>query len=456
MAATIWGRTPLLTGAFPSVLKARMVGCHVPDDPRFLGHVLQRAGYRCASIGKIHLVPQRSEPDAVRAALGDESADGYYGFAEVDLVNGVGDGCFGPAYEAHAAALGSDLGAARKQPTAGPRQLSPLLGPHRFRLPPEVHSSQYIADRTIRLLDSAQREGRPFLAHVSFPDPHHPFTVPEPWASAYDPAAVPEPVPHRGRHMPSWYDSIFRGEGPGTDRITGTPPLDYSRVDAATWRAVRATYYGMTSCLDHHIGRILDHLTATGLADSTVVVFVADHGDYLGDHGFVGKGLHFDSALRVPLLVSGPGIQAGQLIEQPASVLDIAPTLLELTAAAAPEGVQGMSFAGAVRGTAPYTRCAALTENDDDMMPARMRTLTTADWRLTAYAGAADGELYDRRADPAETHNRYADPEYAAIRRELEAMLFEEVLCACDYANARRQHPAPPARHWIPRHNRPQ
>ena len=98
-----------------------MVGCHVPDDPRFLGHVLQRAGYRCASIGKIHLVPQRSEPDAVRAALGDESADGYYGFAEVDLVNGVGDGCFGPAYEAHAAALGSDLGAARKQPTAGPR-----------------------------------------------------------------------------------------------------------------------------------------------------------------------------------------------------------------------------------------------------------------------------------------------------------------------------------------------
>ena len=90
------------------------------------------------------------------------------------------------------------------------------------------------------------------------------------------------------------------------------------------------------------------------------------------------------------------------------------------------------------------------------MMPARMRTLTTADWRLTAYAGAADGELYDRRADPAETHNRYADPEYAAIRRELEAMLFEEVLCACDYANARRQHPAPPARHWIPRHNRPQ
>ena len=83
-----------------------------------------------------------------------------------------------------------------------------------------------------------------------------------------------------------------------------------------------------------------------------------------------------------------------------------------------------------------------------------MRTLTTADWRLTAYAGGADGELYDRNADPEETHNRYGDAAFAPIRRELEAMLFEEVLCACDHANGARQEPAPAATHWIPRHNR--
>ena len=83
-----------------------------------------------------------------------------------------------------------------------------------------------------------------------------------------------------------------------------------------------------------------------------------------------------------------------------------------------------------------------------------MRTLTTADWRLTAYAGGADGELYDRNADPEETHNRYRDAAFEPIRRELEAMLFEEVLCACDHANGSRQQPAPPATHWIPRHNR--
>ena len=447
-------RASLLTGAFPSVLKSRMVGCYTPDDPRFLGHGLQVAGYRCASVGKIHLVPQRAEPEVLRATMAREAGDGYYGFREVDLVNGHGDACFGPDYEEYAAARGIDLDGARAQSRVQPHQLSPVFGPHRFRLPDELHSSRYIADRTIRLLDSARRDERPFFAHVSFPDPHHPFTVPEPWASAYDPATVPAPIPHGGQHMPSWYDSIFRGEGTGIDRIIGTPPLDYSQVDEATWRAVRATYYGMTSCLDYHLGRILDHLTATGLADTTIVVFVADHGDYLGDHGFVGKGLPFDSSLRVPLLVRGPGIRAGQLVEQPASTLDIAATLWELTGVPEPQGVQGISFAAAIQGTGRYARSAALTENDDDMMPARMRTLTTAKWRLTAYAGAAEGELYDRRADPTEAHNRYADPGYAAIRRELEAMLFEEVLCAADYANSRRQHPAPPARHWVPSHNR--
>ena len=328
-----------------------------------------------------------------------------------------------------------------------------MLGPYRFRLPAELHSSQYIADRTIAMLKDARHDETPFFAHVSFPDPHHPFTVPEPWDATYDPASVPAPIPHGGTHMPSWYDSIYRGEGTHTNRITGTPPLDYSRIDDATWRAVRAWYYGMTTCLDHHVGRILDQLEESGLAESTIVCFVADHGEYLGDHGFVGKGMHFDSALRVPLLVRGPGIDAGRLIDPPASTLDIAPTLLDLAGIPEPEGVQGISFADAIRGTGAYTRSAALTENDDDRMPVRMRTLSTADWRLTAYAGGADGELYDRAADPEETHNRYDDAAFEPIRRELEAMLFEEVLCACDHANGSRQEPAPAATHWIPRHN---
>ena len=445
-----------------------MVGCHTPDDPRFLGHGLQRAGYRCASVGKIHLVPQRAEPEVLRAAMAREGSDGYFGFAEVDLVNGHGDGCFGPDYQAHAAARGVDLDDARAQPREGEHQLTPVLGPHRFRLPPELHSSHYLADRTIELLDSVRDDGRPLFAHVSFPDPHHPFTVPEPWASAYDPAAVPAPLPHGGRHMPSWYDSIFRGEvldvaewevppkGPGIDRIIGTPPLNYSRVSEATWRAVRASYYGMTACLDHHVGRILDHLAATGMADSTVVIFVADHGEYLGDHGFVGKGMHFDSALRVPLLVQGPGHPGGT---------DHRAARLHARHRRHPVGPRRRAGAGGGAGHLVRAGAARHRPLPAHGRPDRERRRHDAGAHAHAHhralapdqvrRGRARRAVRPYRRSRGKTHNRYADPDYADTRRELEAMLFEEVLCASDYANARRQQPAPPPRHWIPSHHRP-
>jgi arylsulfatase A-like enzyme len=184
------------------------------------------------------------------------------------------------------------------------------------------------------------------------------------------------------------------------------------------------------------------------------VVFVSDHGDYLGDHGFVGKGLHFDPVLHVPLIIAGPGIMTGGCIEQPASILDLAPTLLEMAGIDAGEGVQGVSCAAALRGAEGYARTAALTENDDDRLPVRMRTLTTAEWRLTVRAGSEEGELYDRRADPTESTNRFAEPGFAEVRRDLQAALFEELLCAYDNVNGRRQAPAPPVTHWVPSHNR--
>ena len=441
-------RASILTGAYPSALKSRMVGCFTPDDPRFLGYQLGASGYHTLSIGKIHLVPQRAEPERAHNALdggGDRAS--YFGFDEVDLVNGHGDGCFGPHYEGHVAASGVEL---VTEPGAkdGPR-------PFPFRLPAELHSSAYIADRTVDFLRSRGSE-RPFFAHVSFNDPHHPFTVPEPWASQYSDAALPEPIPHAATDMPEWYETIYRRRYPSldppVDRVTGTPPHDYAALDADDWRAMRATYHGMTACLDHHLGRILAALEDTGLAERTIVVFVADHGDYMGDHGFLGKGLPFDGALRVPLIVRGPGVAPGTAVEDPASTLDIAPTLLDIVGIDAPEGVQGLSVAAALAGGA-YPRTAALTENDDDMYPMRARTLTTREWRLTRWAASDDGLLFDRLEDPQELRNRYHDPAVADVRRRLEQQLFDEVLCSIDYANGRRQKPAPAARRWVPTHN---
>jgi arylsulfatase len=216
----------------------------------------------------------------------------------------------------------------------------------------------------------------------------------------------------------------------------------------------------MTSLLDDGVGRILSALGETGLDATTHVIFVSDHGEYLGDHGFVGKGFHFDSVLRVPLIWRPAGgrsdapapmaFKPGTVQSGVASLVDVAPTILELAGVAELEGLQGVSMAEALAGGEP-PRAAALTENDDDLHPVRMRTVTTAEWKLTRYANEAWGELYDRSGDPAETRNLYGVPAYAAVQAELTELLLEELLCSFDSVNGRTQEPAPGTVKWVPR-----
>ena len=323
-------RASILTGCYPSALRSRMVGCHTPEDPRFLPRVLAEAGYRSASIGKLHLVPQAAEPDIVAERLASDAAN-YYGFQEVDLVNGHGSRCFGNRYSPWLRETVPDL-EARLAETA-PYEKG--VNCWRWNLPAAAHSSHYIADRAIDFL--ASTDGQPFFLHVSFPDPHYPFTAPEPWASLYDPADMPPPIPPvtESIDMPPLHERVYRGpqssEGKRPrDRVIGTPPHNYAELDADDWRQVKAVYYGMVSLVDHSIGKIVDALERLGLRDDTIIVFLSDHGDYLGDHGMYGKGLPYESALRTPLIARGPGIATSHTIDSVESTLDIAPTLLDM------------------------------------------------------------------------------------------------------------------------------
>lgn len=450
-------RASLLTGCYPSAVRSRMVGCRTPDDGRFLPRVLRSAGYRTASIGKIHLIPQRWEPQAVLATRQGDGRYDYYGFEHVDLVNGHGDDCFGPDYTPWLHRHVPDLDERR-------RRREPLCGVpccYRWPLPPQVHSSQYIAGRSVAYLHAAAASGEPFFLHCSFPDPHHPFTVPEPYQSMFDPAAMPAPLPpitqsrdpspigieaYRGDDTP-----LHAADGSCTDRIIGTPPHDYRDFTTDDWRVIRAITAGMVAQLDDCIGRILAALDATGLAENTVVAFASDHGDYLGDYGMYGKGLHYDCVIRTPLILRGPGVPADKMIDGMASLVDVAPTLLDLVGVDRPEALAGVSLKAGLHDGSVWPRDAAMTENDDDMTGVRMRTLTTTDWKLTMYAGRSFGELYDRRRDPRERRNLWSDPEHEPIRAALTAALADHMLCAIDGSNGRTQPPACPVVQHTPR-----
>ena len=284
-------RASLLTGCFPSALRSRMVGCVTPDDPRFLPRVLGRNGYRTASIGKIHLVPQGAEPAAVMKTQTADGAFDYYGFEYVDLVNGHGDFCFGPNYTPWLRERVPDFEERRKNR----KPLCNIGGCREWPFPPEVHSSQYIADKSVAYLQQAAEDDRPFFLHCSFPDPHHPFTVPEPYASMYDPDDMPAPLPPitESVNPPQAALDSYQGKksayrkpgGQPADRVIGTPHHPFHAYTEKDWKTIRAITAGMISQLDDCIGRVLDALDENGLAENTIVVFASDHGDYLGDYG---------------------------------------------------------------------------------------------------------------------------------------------------------------------------
>ena len=135
-------------------------------------------------------------------------------------------------------------------------------------------------------------------------------------------------------------------------------------------------------------------------------------------------------------------------IDAVASTIDIAPTLLDLAAIAEPAGVQGESLVATLTGGMAPMRTCALTENDDDFVPMKMRVLTTDRWKLVYYVNAEHGELYDRHADPAEMTNRWWHSDYAETRQRLLQMLLEQVICGQDMSNGRVQSPNPVPPKW--------
>ena len=222
----------------------------------------------------------------------------------------------------------------------------------------------------------------PFFLHVNFRRPHHPFNPPAP------------------------YDRMYES----------SVGFDLRKMTAADLDRVKAYYYGMISENDKYIGTILDELKASGLADRTVVVFNADHGEMLGDHGLLFKGSYmYDGVVHTPLIVRAPGkIQAGTVRSELVEEVDVMPTLLDLLGVPVPTSVQGQSLV-----TNPKRKNAVFSE-----FPT-IKMARTRDWKLVHYTKAKHGELYNLKEDPHELYNLWDDPKYATNRAEMEGVLFD-------------------------------
>ncbi|MBY0458938.1 MAG: sulfatase-like hydrolase/transferase, partial [Gemmataceae bacterium] len=183
--------------------------------------------------------------------------------------------------------------------------------------------------------------------------------------------------------------------------------------DNKQWEPLVRAYLASISFVDAQVGRVLDALKESGLEKNTVVVVWSDHGWHLGEKGITGKNTLWERSTRVPLIFAGPGISASAKCSQPAELLDLYPTLLELCDLPANKAVEGMSLVPQLKDPkAKRERPAVTTHNQGN------HAVRTDKWRYIVYADGSE-ELYDCAADPHEWTNLARDPKFAEVKKEL-------------------------------------
>jgi len=451
-------RATMFTGLLPRDHGLRINGQALRPDLPTLPGVLAAEGYLTHASGKLHLTPWVPKDDPPEPARYPESLDHwqaarldrfptpYYGFDSVSFVGGHTSYAYGEYTEWLRARGGTpeDLKRPIGEPSVAPQCYT-------MAMPEELHYNRFIADTTIDAIGRAREAEQPFFVWCSFPDPHHPFAPPEPYASMYDPTdcTAPARLSDEEASLPPYYGDVFDG----TLRPNG---VDNRPLPAGQILEMIARTYGMISHLDTEIGRVIASLEHSGLLDDTVIVFTGDHGDMMGDHGLILKGPYtFAGCTNTPLIISAPGRTTGAVSNSLVSQIDLMPTILDLCDIPMPGSdwtEQDTPFErGAIdpistypgRSAAPILEDSALSireevviENDDPTTGFRVRALVTERHRLTVYPGFPFGELFDLASDPGEHRNLW-DRE-PALRSDLVRRLLDA------YSISTPLHPVPP------------
>ena len=413
-------RASFLTGLYPSTLHACMNGNDYWDGAApLVTRLLADAGYDCGLVGKLHLSAaigrvERRPPD-----------DGYRVF---EWSHDPGDKWpTGHAYKDWLSARGHDLAALRRHPAA---------------IPPDLHQTTWCTDVTLRFIEehapdaAGERAGQPWLMSLNCFDPHPPFDPPQPYLDRFDPGAMPDPLFREG--------DLARQAALGAV-IFQSAARRPEEIDA---RGIKARYYAMIELIDDNLGRLLAALERSGQRERTLIVFTSDHGEALGDHGLLQKGCRlYEGLVRVPLIFSWPGhLAAGVRSDALVELVDVVPTLLDLTGLPHPPRLHGRSLAPILRGAAaPEHHRDAVRSEYHQALGGRIREgfsvehatmLRERRYKLICYHGLPGGELFDLEADPGEFDNLWDDPGHAAVRQRLLQRSLDALALAVDLGPA--------------------
>ncbi len=411
-------RAAFMTGRYPRTTKCRQNGQALPPNEKLVSRLFADAGYTCGLAGKLHLAT------CANGVVETRIDDGYHVFhwshhPQPDWPEN--------AYTQWLQSKGTsweDL------------YSGPSTGYIKHGVPEEYNQTTWCADKTIEFI--REQNGDPWFFSYNCFAPHHPFDPPAEYLARYNPEEMPLPKSRpdelAAKTIYQQLDSRFAHNDPDG--------YDITRMTDRDKREVIAAYYAMVELIDKQFGRMVAALEETGQLENTLVIFMSDHGEMLGDHGLFLKGPHFyDEAVRVPLIFSwkdrfAAGLRADCLME----LIDIAPTLLEAAGIEVPDYIQGRSLMPILlaQADARQHRDYVFSEyyNAWTHKHSYGSMLRTHDEKIIVYHGTDQGEMYDLKADPDEFENLWDGPRHTERKLRLMKGCFDASVFTMD--------PAPP------------
>lgn len=418
-------RASFMTGRYPRTTRCRANGQSIPQEERLISRLLADAGYTCGLAGKLHL--SMCNPDE---APGGERRidDGFHQFH----------------WSHHPMPDWPTNEYIQWLRRKGKTYDTPELKQSKYvqrGMDAEDHQTTWCAEKTIQFIEANAEFSNPWFFMVNMFDPHHPFDPPKDYLDRYlsrlDDIPLPNYVPGELDNKPKYQRQDREGAMGLKDFFPAAGMSD------ADHRYLRAAYWAMCDLIDEQTGRILDALKQSGQWDNTLVIFMSDHGELLGDHGLYLKGPHFyDVSVQVPLIVSWPGqVASGRTVQSLVELVDLAPTLLDAAGLEVYPGMQGSSLWPLINGQLPEDAvhrediyCESYDASNFDLsIPGAWATMVrTARYKLAVYHSEEAGELYDLQNDPNETRNLWGNPDYQHVQLHMMRRLCDRMALTVD------------------------
>jgi len=419
-------RGSFLTGRYPRTTRLRQNGQIMPAGEKVISRLLADEGYVAGLVGKFHLGP--GDPEIARTT--EPRIDD--GFSEFNWAQSPSD------------LWGQNSDYARFLAAKGLRyetEPHPLSRWVRQGMPEDATEAAWCGTRACAFIERQSQHDQPWFYMANIYAPHHPFDPPEsalaPYLDRLDslplPQATDDDLDTKTAYQRTDSAGAY-GQVPGF--LGGFGKHEMTEMDH---RMVKAAYWAMCDHVDTQVGRILAALEKTGQAGNTIIVFMSDHGEMMGDHNIYLKGPYFyDAGIRVPLIVWYPGKISPARHDTLFEAVNLAPTLMELAGLAPHPGMQGRSAMSWLADPSAAPADASIYCEYYNAMPyhrdptAQLTMLRTTGHKIVVDHANDDGELYDLVADPLEKDNLWRNPQARDLKLDMLVKLTHRMAFTAD------------------------